>query len=333
MSAERQWGFRRGVVLLALALLLEVFLGGCQSHGMMAPQDSTKEGRITVVATIPPLADYAAMIGGNRVRVLCLLPLGAEPHDWEPSPKEIKSLYQADLVVYNGAGLEPWIRRLLPSLKSRGVRTLEAAEGLDVLTYAEEERKGWTVFIAAPERLRREEIVDPHVWLDPVLAQRIASRLAKELVAVDPAGKAEYLRNAKRLQNRLAELDSDYAAAVRSFKRKEIVVTHAAFGYLARRYGLCQIPILGLAPEQEPDAATLAKVVDYCRKHGVKCVFSEPGVNPKVMGALAEELGVPVLPLTPMGGLTPRQKTSGSGYFYLMEQNLDNLKKGLGGGR
>lgn len=331
MSAERPWGFRAGVVLVALSLLLDVFFSGCQRLGGRASPEATTEGRVAVVATIPPLADYVAMIGGKRVRVLQLLPLGAEPHDWEPSPKEIRNLFQANLVVYNGAGLEPWMQRLLPSLKSHGVRTLEAAQGLELLTYAEEEKGGWTVFIAAPERLQREEIVDPHIWLDPVMAQEIVSRLARELSAIDPAGKVEYLRNAKSLQKRLAELDGAYADAVRSFKRKEIVVAHAAFGYLARRYGMCQIPILGLAPEQDPDAATLAKVVDYCKKHGVKCVFTEPMVNPRVMKALAEELGVSVLPLTPIGSLTPQQKARHSDYFDLMLQNLDNLRKGLGG--
>ncbi|MGB9792894.1 MAG: metal ABC transporter substrate-binding protein [Thermacetogeniaceae bacterium] len=331
MLPGRRWGFKAVVVLLTLALLLGAFVTGCQRLGGSASQETAKEGRITVVATIPPLADYAKMVGGKRVRVLQLLPLGAEPHDWEPSPREIESLYKARLVVYNGAGLEPWMERLLPSLRSRGVRALEASEGLDLLTYAEEEREGWTVFIAAPEKLQRERIVDPHVWLDPVLAQDIVSRLARELIAIDPAGETEYLRNAKSLKKRLAELDSAYADAVRSFKRKEIVVSHAAFGYLARRYGLRQVPILGLAPEQEPDAAAFSRAVDYCRKRGVKCVFTEPAVNPRYMEALAEELGVPVLPLTPIGSLTPQQKASDSDYFDLMLQNLDSLKKGLGG--
>lgn len=330
MFSKRLWKFKSGVLLIFCVLLAAVIAAGCGQRNRVAAGGGASGRRIPVVATIYPLADFARMIGGERVEVTQLLPQGAEPHDWEPSPKEIRELYQAKLVIYNGAGLEPWMKRLLPSLQSHGVRVLEATGELNLLTFAEEEKEGWTLFVNSSVRFQGERVVDPHVWLDPILAREIVSRMAREMIAIDPAGKADYLRSAQQLQNRLAELDRTYALAVRSFSRKDIIVSHAAFGYLGRRYGLRQIPVLGMAPEQEPDAATLAKIVDYCKKHGVRCVFTEPTANPRTAGAVAEELGVPVLPLTPIDNLTPQQKASNCDYFDLMLQNLNNLKNALG---
>ncbi len=337
MFSGKPLKFKIGVLifLTALGMLAGVFLGGCRQRNPGAAGGGASGERIPVVATIYPLADFARLVGGERVTVTQLLPQGAEPHEWEPSPKDILKLYRAKLVIYNGAGLEPWVARLLPSLRSKGVRVMEATKGLPLLTFAEEEKEGWTIYVNGSGQLQEKDEmhhtpVDPHAWLDPLLAREIVSRMAKELIAVDPAGKVDYMRRAQALQNRLAGLDRAYAAAARNFRRKEIIVSHAAFGYLGRRYGLRQVPVLGLAPEQEPDAATLAKIVDYGRKQGIRYVFTEPTVNPRASETVARELGVPVLPLTPIDSLSPQERERRSDYFDLMLQNLNNLKKALG---
>lgn len=337
MFSGKPLRFKIGVLILltALGMLAGVFLGGCGQRKPSPASGGASGGRIQVVATIYPLADFARLVGGERVSVTQLLPQEAEPHDWEPSPKDIMKLYRAKLVIYNGAGLEPWMARLLPSLQSKGVRAMEATKGLQLLTFAEEEKQGWTTYVNGSGRFREkgemnDAPVDPHAWLDPLLAREIVSRMAKELIAVDPAGKVDYMRRAQALQNRLADLDRAYTVAARGFRRKDIIVSHAAFGYLGRRYGLRQVPLLGLVPEQEPDAATLAKIVDYGRKQGIRYVFTEPTVNPRVAETVARELGVSVLPLTPIDSLSQQERERRSDYFDLMLQNLNNLKKALG---
>lgn len=342
----------RVVTVLVFAACLGFLAAGCTPAPRSGP--AAPQAKLRVAATIYPLAEFSRRVGGARVEVAQLLPPGAEPHHWEPSPKDMMRLYQAQVVVFNGAGLEPWAVRVIPALRARGIRVVEAAQGLDLLTFAEEERLGVTFYpggFPAPggfpgheahqrgglegetagHAVHPAEGVDPHVWLDPLLAREIVSKLAGEFGAADPAGRAEYERRARLLQKRLERLHQEYAAAARSFRSRDLVVSHAAFGYLARRYGLRQVPVLGLTPEQEPDAATLRMVADFCRKQGVRYIFFESLVSPRVAETLAREVGARTLLLTPAAGLTPEEARSGLDYFALMSRNLANLKKALGG--
>lgn len=324
------------LIFLMLAIMPGSLLVGCsQETPGPRPAVKTTDEKIQVVTTIYPLAEFARLTGGERAAVTQLLPQGAEPHHWEPSPQEIKKLYQAQVVIYNGAGLEPWIERLLPALRERKIRLVEAAQGLDLLTFAEEEKQGWTYYVngsgsARDVKEHPEGAVDPHIWLDPELAGKIVSHITEEYIAADPAGKVDYLRNSQALQGRLEQLDQEYGAAVPNFRSREIVVSHAAFGYLARRYGLRQAPVLGVSPEQEPDAASLGRLVDYCRERDVRYIFYEPMVSPRIAETVAREVGAEILPLTPIGGLTKQDVERGHGYFESMQQNLVNLKKALG---
>ncbi len=353
-------------VFLLFTACLGIFFGGCTKPQQFSAPPAGAQRKVRVVATIYPLAEFARQVGGGRVEVTQLLPSGAEPHHWEPSPKDMVKLHQAQIVIFNGAGLEPWAGRVLPSLRARGIRVVDAAQGLDLLTFAEEKRLGLTIDPGSPgaggpkgpeerkdlagteapegehhHRHQEDETAqkktgsggfgaDPHVWLDPLLAGEIASRLAEEFTAVDPAGAADYEKGARALQNQLDRLHQEYAAAVRKFRSRDFVVSHAAFGYLARRYGLRQVAVLGLSPEQEPDAATLSRVVDFCREREIKYIFFESLVSPRVAEMIAREVGAQTLPLTPVGGLTPEEKARGLDYFALMRQNLANLERALG---
>ncbi|MDH7578848.1 MAG: zinc ABC transporter substrate-binding protein [Bacillota bacterium] len=347
----------RAAAALALAACMGFLVVGCARAPRSDPATGfsgrAPQAKLRVAATIYPLAEFSRRVGGARVEVTQLLPPGAEPHHWEPSPKDMIRLYQAQIVVFNGAGLEPWAVRVIPALRARGIRVVEAAQGLDLLTFAEEERLGVIVYpggFPAPgglpgheahQRGGREgeeaghavhsEGVDPHVWLDPLLAREIVSKLAGEFGTADPAGAAGYEERARLLRERLERLHQEYAAAARSFRSRDLVVSHAAFGYLARRYGLRQVPVLGLTPEQEPDAATLRRVADFCRERGVRYIFFESLVSPRVAETVAREVGAETLLLTPVAGLTPEEARSGLDYFALMSRNLANLKKALGG--
>lgn len=332
-------GTRYIVLVLSLAIVAGIFCGGCQHNKKVdeaVPQ--TSKAKVRLVATIYPLAEFARGVGGDRVEVVQLIPQGREPHHWEPSPSDMLCLYQAQVFVYNGAGMEPWAEKILPALRAKKISVVRGTEGLNLLTFAEEERKGITVFPGqtrdsaqvGDEAHRHDEGFDPHVWLDPVLAKSIVSHLTRELIAVDPAGSSDYLRNAQVLQGKLDQLHQEYQTALSGFKNRDLVVSHAAFGYLARRYNLRQIPVLGLTPEQEPDAATLAQVSDYARKNGVKYIFFEAMVSPRVAETVAREAGAQTLVLNPIGGITEEELKQGLDYFGLMRQNLTNLKKALG---
>ncbi len=321
--------------LLVLLLLMGSF-SGCRQE--QVSRDSVSEKKLKIVVTIYPLAEFSSRIVGDNASVIQLLPPGSEPHHWEPSPADMKRIYDAQVFIYHGAGMEPWVERILPALQDRKIKIIKATEKAEMLTFAEEENLGVTKFLGSSSsggghnhehNHGEEDGVDPHAWLDPVQAKSIVSYIAQEIAAVDAANSDYYLRNAQAVLDDLEQIHQDYSAAVSQFQSRDLVVSHAAFGYLANRYGLCQIPILGLTPEQEPDAATMASVIDFTRKQNIKYIFFEAMVSPRVAETIARETGAKTLVLHPIGALTEEENNEGLDYFDLMRQNLENLKKAL----
>lgn len=316
---------------LMVFIFIVVLLSGCQQVETTAEDG---ESKLQVAVTIYPLAEFAKGIVGDRASVTQIIPPGSEPHHWEPAPSDMKTIYETDVFIYHGAGMELWVEKILPELKDRQVKVIKATERLPLLTFAEEEKLGITNFLRAnrTEGLQEGElegVFDPHVWLDPVLAKDMVTFMAEEIAAVDKVNADYYLHNAQLLIDKLDQLDKEYTTAVVQFPNRDIVVSHAAFGYLAYRYGLCQIPVLGISPEQEPDAATLARVIDFSRQHNIKYIFYESTTSPRIAETIAQEIGVETLALNPIGALTQEDINKGYDYFYLMRQNLENLKKAL----
>jgi zinc transport system substrate-binding protein len=284
------------------------FLAGCAR----APVPS---GRVPVIASFYPLAEFARRIGGSRVEVRMLVPPGVAPHDFEPSPRDVAALERARLLIYNGAGFEPWIDRLLPGLPP-SVGQVSATAGMELLMPA------WAS--SGP---------DPHVWLDPVRAAEQVDRILAGLIGTDPAGREEYEANAQALRSALQDLHGRFEQGLRACRRKEFVTTHAAFGYLAARYGLRQVAIAGLDPESEPSPARLRLIIEFVRGSGAEVIYSETLISPRTAEALASETGTRVAVLNPLEGLTPDEQGRGLDYFAVMDANLNALVDGLDCGR
>lgn len=287
-------------VLLALALA--VLTAGCQQ----APPS----GKPLVVASFYPLYEFSREIAGDRAEVVSLVPPGVEPHDWEPSPQSVLEVKKARLFVYNGAGFEPWVDKLVKEVADGKTVIARTTDGIDLLT--------------------TEGAIDPHVWLDPVLAQAQADAIRAGLEQVDPANAAVYAGNARALKARLARLDEAFAAGLRDCARRDIITSHTAFSYLARRYRLTQVPVMGLAPESEPSPAELAAIVTLARRAKASHIFFETLVSSRLAETLAREIGAKTLVLNPVEGLTKEEAAAGKGYVALMEANLENLRMGLG---
>ena len=283
----------------ALAAILA--LAGCQ--------ESPAPAKPQVVATIYPLWELTRQVAGDRAEVTSLVPPGVEPHDWEPSPRDVSLVQRASVIVHTGTGLDAWAVRLLASLPPR-TTVVNAARGLSLLPQGQS--------------------VDPHVWLDPTLASIQAQTIADGLAQADSAGRPVYLENAKALAARLDALDQAFAAGLRDCARREVVTTHAAFAYLTRRYQLTQVPLMGSAPEAEPSPADLAAIVQTARRLHVTHVFFEPLVSPRLAQTLAREIGATTLALDPIEGVTREQAAASAGYVELMQANLAALRLGLG---
>ena len=216
------------------------------------------------VASFYPLFEVTEAVGGDRVGVDNLTPVGVEPHDIELSPRQIDTIADADLLVHLGGGFQPAIEEAA----RRAGLAVDVSQGLPM------------------------EGGDPHVWLDPVLFQQVVGTVEAALMQVDPAGADGYRARAAEYRSRLEQLDADYRAGLADCDRRVIVTGHEAFGYLARRYNLEQVAIAGLSPDAEPDPRRLAELTDLVRQRGVTTIFTEELVSPKVAETLAREAGV-----------------------------------------
>ena len=253
-------------------------------------------GRTAVVASFYPLAFAASQIGGASVDVENLTPPGAEPHDLEVSPQDVADLRSADLVLLLGRGFQPQLEDA-------------AGSGSNVL------------FLLDTPGLSVHANGDPHVWLDPVRYSPIVGGIA-EALGTPAAGRA--------LQERLRQLNVEFRIGLAHCRRHEIVTSHEAFGYLAERYGLEQVAITGLSPEAEPEPGKLQDVVDLVREHGVKTIYFETLVSPRIAETVARETGAKTAVLDPIEGLTTKEASAGAEYFSLMRKNLTALREGLG---
>jgi zinc transport system substrate-binding protein len=290
---------------------------------------STAADKPLVVASFYPLYEFSRQVAGDHAEVVSLVPMGVEPHDWEPSPPDVVRVQKAKLFVYNGAGLEPWVEKLLRDAKARGAVVVRATERVALISG---DRPGHEHTQApktgAPSKGDRHT-VDPHVWLDPVHAQAQVEAIRAGLAKVDPANAPAYAANAQAYRAKLAALDVAFANGLKQCARREFVTTHSAFSYPARRYGLTQIPIQGVERESEPSPADLAALVKQVKNRKVQYVFFETLVSPKLAETLAREVGAKTLVLNPIEGLTKEEEAAGQSYVTLMEANLRNLRTAL----
>jgi zinc transport system substrate-binding protein len=289
-----------------------LLLGGCARADDLAAQRNTAAGKLNVVAGFYPFAFLAERIGGDHVGVRNLTKPGAEPHDLELTPSQVAAVAGADLAIYE--------KSLQPSVDSAVAQNKPKAS-LDVATVVHLEDHGDLGEGGGSHS------GDPHVWLDPVHFRKVADAVAGALVKADPAHAADYQANAARLDAQLTQLDSDYRSGVATCQRKEIVTSHAAFGYLAERYGLVQVPIAGLSPEDEPSAAHLAQIENLIRAKGVTTVFFETLASPKTAESLAKDTGTKAAVLDPIEGVADPAHHD---YLSVMRDNLTALQSALG---
>lgn len=295
---------RRALVAAPLiAAALALVASGCSSAAM----GKTSTGQLTVVAAFYPLAFAAEQIGGDHVSVTSLTRPGAEPHDIELTTHDVATVSKAGLVIYE--------------------RGLQGA--VDKAAESQAGERGLNVAPAADLNLKLGSgAVDPHFWLDPQRYSGVANEIATRLSSADPAHRADYQKNAKAFEDKLAALSKEYATGLAKCRRKDIVTSHAAFGYLAQRFGMKQIAINGLSPDQEPSADQIAAVSTYARANGVTTVYAETLASPAIAATVARESGARVATLDPIEGLSKQSR--GKDYFEVMRSNLATLQAGQG---
>jgi zinc transport system substrate-binding protein len=310
---------KTGTMKIRVAVLAGLLLAAGACGDGKNEQTASGSARVRVVAAFYPLYEAALRVGGDRVEVVNLTPAGTEPHDLELTPRQVDQIEGADLVLYLGGGFQPGVEGV--ARRSEG-DAVDAVEELSLLPGRPDEE-------AEGNEGHAEPGTDPHLWLDPVLLGGVVGKVIAALSAIDPGGKDAYAANAATYRRELGLLDQEFAHRLTGCARRVIVTSHAAFGYLARRYGLTQDAIAGLSPEAEPDPARLAELTDLVAATGTTTVFTETLVSPKVAETLAREAGVTTATLNPIEGLTARELKAGETYVSVMRDNLEALTRAL----
>lgn len=325
-----------GAALAGLALVATATLAGCSTQS--AGGSSDESDGVTVLASFYPLQYVAQQIGGDLVTVDNLTPPAAEPHDLELSPAQVREVGTADLVVYL-SGFQNAVDEAIEARAPEHV--VDAADAAGLVEHAEEAEEEHAGETEEEHAEHAEEggvedgqehghgATDPHFWLDPSRLAAVGKVVADELAAADPEHADEYAAGAQRLGQQLDELDQEFADGLAACQGATLVTSHAAFGYLADRYALEQVGISELDPEVEPSPARLREIGDIVEERGIKTLYSETLVSPKVTETLASDLGVNTAVLDPLEGLSEEATAAGDDYVTVMQANLAALEEGL----
>ena len=310
-------------ILLALAAMAAVVLAGCSR------EEHETSGKLQVVTTLFPLFDFARTIAGDRAEVTMLLPPGMEPHSFEPKPNDIIRIGRAGLFIYTNRYMEPWAETILKGIDRRRLRVVDAGQGVNYAPATAAD--GHDDADHGSHGAGAQAVaMDPHIWLDFDNAALMVDSILAGFAAADPANEGYYRAQAVELKGRLAALDQRYRAGLSAcVTRVFLHGGHFTFGYLARRYGLEYRSLSGVSSESEPSAARMADMVRQIRSSGVRYLFAEELLSPRLTETLANEAGVAVLKLHGAHNLGKDDVQRGASFIGLMEQNLANLQKGL----
>lgn len=302
-------------------------LAGCGAAG--STTENTESNKLQVVTTFYPMYDFTKQVAQDDAEVSMLLEAGMEVHSFEPSSQMIAEIQDADVFIYNSPEMETWVPDVLASIDTSDMVVICASDAITLLEYEGEAHAHDHESEEEGANAGHSHTVDPHVWLDPVLAQTEVSTIAEGLAEADPDNAEDYLENAGIYNGKLNELDEAYRAAFEGTENRTFVTQHAAFAYLAARYNLNQISVTGLNAEVEPSAAALATLSDYVKANNISHIYFENNASSQTAETLAEEVGVELAVLSPLEGITEEDQKKGSDYISVMLENLEALKKSI----
>lgn len=297
------------VAILAISVIIPLSAFALWSSENNNVTGFVEKRQLKVLASFYPLYEFTKAVGGEKIAVSTIIPPGIEPHDWEPTIQDLQKMQNADMIVINGIGLEPWITKLVSV--NPDIFIVYTSDDIPLL------EKGKNVFYSEIQN-------DPHIWLDPVLVKQQIQNIVNGLAKIDPQNINYYQENANSYKTKLDSLDNKIKNELSVCNKKDFLAFHDAFSYFANEYGLNQNTIIGVNPSEEPTASTLEQIVQNAHNLDLHVIFTEEAVNPRVSQVIADEIGAKVLILSPV-----EIYEKNSDYIKRMEQNLSNLKEEL----
>lgn len=337
---------------LGMAAAGVMVLGGC-ANGTTEDNGATdaSSDQLTIYASTFALKSIAEEIGGERVNVEMVIPPGADPHTYEPTSKQMTQIAEGDVFLTIGHDLEPYVESMEQSLSGQNVQFVKTAENIELLAasdtvhvhgeeaHSEEEHAHENEAHSEEEHAHEDEAhsedahghshgqYDPHVWLDPMNAVTMAEAVEAAFSEQAPDYKDEFTDRLSAFKEEATQLDEELKAAVESGSKSELLVTHAAYGYLADRYGFDQLPIAGLTPSEEPSQQALKRIIEEARLHDLNYIAFEDTVTPKVAEVVKNEIGAESVTIYNLESVTKEQMESS--YFDLMRENVKALETAL----
>jgi len=308
---------------LFVAATAIIVLTAMVASAFYSQQNKTESDKLKVVATFYPLAFFAQQIGGEEVAVTQLIPDNTEVHTWQPSFADILALDEAEVIIYNGASLDHWFEDdILPVIDSSNKIIVETTKNVQLIETETEHND--------EHEHEHEGLYDPHTWISPFLAKQQAQSIYEALIQKDPAHEGYYSERWQNLKTRFEELDNNYLTGLTTKSKEDVFVAHAAFGYLADRYGFNQHGVIGISADEQPSAQVYANLVDMMMEHETYVVYVDPVYTEESVQTLKNDLEtravqeVQILKIYFMLG-----SIDGLDYFEQQERNLENLKIGL----
>jgi zinc transport system substrate-binding protein len=276
-------------------------------------QGAASEKKV-VVASVPPVYNIVKAIGGDRVELHLLVPPGASPHTFSPKPSAVKKLSKAAFYAGVGAGLEFWASKMIAASGNKNITVINMTDKIELIGVHEE---------AGHEgEAHGHEEGNPHVWLDPLIAEKFAARVASELKKISPADAAYFEANYKKFSAEIRALDKKLSAETKGFSQKDFISFHPSWVYFAARYGLNQAGEIQKTPGKEPTPKELQALVKEIKGMKIRAVFAEPQLPKKAAQVIAKEAGVKVLILDPLGGI-------GESYVEFIKRNFEVMKQAM----
>lgn len=321
------------LTLLVFSAVLLLFAAACGNKDNTAQTKKDEDNGLTVYTTVYPLTYFTERIGGEHVTVSSIYPAGANEHTFEPTQRDMMELADADLFFYIGLGLEGFVDKASQTLKGEQVEMVATADSLtdaELESGATHEEEDHNEEEEGHEGHHHDD-TDPHVWISPLLSQKLSLSIKNALVEQDPENEEAYTKNYEKLINELEQLHTDFKEMADEAENKTFFVSHAAFGYLAEPYGLEQVAIAGLNSQDEPSQKKLTEIVELAREHEVSYILFEQNVSSKITKVIQQEVGAESLVLHNLGVLTEKDINEDETYFTLMRHNLNTLKTALNG--
>lgn len=303
----------RSVVPLLLFLLVQLF-----------PLSGLAE-KIPVIASIYPVADMVRQVGGDHVKVFCVLPPGASPHTFEPKPSLVRAFSSARIFFMIGAGLEYWADKFI-KLAGPNLLTVVLSRGVDLIVSTGHDHEHRPHGKEALSSKNEPVVANPHIWLDPVIAKSMVDKITVALSKVDPRHLAYYNQRSRNYLKQLDRLDHLIKTTTARFKNKKYVAFHASWAYFARQYGLESVGVIEAAPGRNPTPLQIKNIIEAIGQYHIRAVFAEPQLNSRAADIIAKGANVRVLMLDPIGG--PKQPY-GNTYVDLMTHDLNILKEAM----